>query len=240
MANEQTSVPLFSVGEVLTSADMNISAGTGVPVFATTVTRDAAFGGAGEKVLAEGQLCYLSDSNIVQQYNGSSWETVGPTAAGGMTLLSTTTLSGASTTISSINQTYTNLYVVCSGMTNATAAGTPNIAPNGSTNLIYGIDNYNSNGTAGDYAYNANKLLGLTNVTRTDANNIWTTTFFNYSSTTTYKTIQSLFDSARDAGGRATGVTTGVFISNTAISSLVFTNPGGNWSTGTVLIYGVK
>jgi hypothetical protein len=56
---------------------MNISAGTGIPVFATTVTRDAAFGGAGEKVLAEGQLCYLSDTNIVQYYTGAAWASVG-------------------------------------------------------------------------------------------------------------------------------------------------------------------
>jgi hypothetical protein len=57
---------------------MNISAGTGVPVFATTVTRDAAFGGAGEKVLAEGQICYLSSTNVVQYYDGAAWATVGP------------------------------------------------------------------------------------------------------------------------------------------------------------------
>lgn len=78
MANEQTSVPLFASGEVLTAANMNLSAGTGVPVFATTTTRDAAFGGTGEKVLEEGQLCYLSDSNIVQYYTGAAWATVGP------------------------------------------------------------------------------------------------------------------------------------------------------------------
>ena len=81
MANEQTSVPLFAASEVLTAANMNISAGTGVPVFATTVTRDAAFGGATEKVLAEGQLCYLSSTNVVQYYDGAAWATVGPTAA---------------------------------------------------------------------------------------------------------------------------------------------------------------
>jgi len=81
MPNEQTSVPLYAASEVLTAANMNISAGTGVPVFATTVTRDAAFGGAGEKVLAEGQLCYLSSTNVVQYYDGAAWATVGPTAS---------------------------------------------------------------------------------------------------------------------------------------------------------------
>ena len=81
MPNEQTSVPLYAASEVLTAANMNISAGTGVPVFATTVTRDAAFGGANEKVLAEGQLCYLSSTNVVQYYDGAAWATVGPTTA---------------------------------------------------------------------------------------------------------------------------------------------------------------
>lgn len=77
MPNEQTSVPLFASGEVLTAANMNLSAGTGVPVFANTTTRDAAFGGAGEKVLAEGQLCYLSSTNALQYYDGAAWASIG-------------------------------------------------------------------------------------------------------------------------------------------------------------------
>jgi hypothetical protein len=76
-ANAQLAVPAFVAGEVLTAAEMT-QVNTGIPVFATTVTRDAAFGGAGEKVLAEGQLCYLEDSNIVQYYTGAAWATVGP------------------------------------------------------------------------------------------------------------------------------------------------------------------
>ena len=81
-ANAQTTVPSFLAAQVLTADQMNQSARTGVPVFATTVERDAAFGGAGEKVLAEGQLCYLEDANVVQYYDGSGWATVGPSAVG--------------------------------------------------------------------------------------------------------------------------------------------------------------
>ena len=81
-ANAQTTVPSFTIGQVLTADQQNQSARTGVPVFATTVERDAAFGGSGEKTLAEGQLAYLEDSDIVQYYDGSSWATVGPTTAG--------------------------------------------------------------------------------------------------------------------------------------------------------------
>jgi len=79
-ANAQTTVQKFLSGAVLTAEQQNFSAATGVPVFATTVTRDAAFGGA-NKVLAEGQTCYLEDANVVQYYDGAAWATVGPTAA---------------------------------------------------------------------------------------------------------------------------------------------------------------
>ena len=76
-ANAQTTVPTFTSGQVLTADQQNQSARTGVPVFATTVERDAAFGGAGEKVLAEGQLCYLEDTNKVQYYDGAAWANLG-------------------------------------------------------------------------------------------------------------------------------------------------------------------
>jgi len=80
MANTQTTVPLFVANAVLTAAQQNISAGTGVPVFATTVTRDAAFGGA-NKALAKGQLAYIEATDIVQYYNGTAWATLAPTAS---------------------------------------------------------------------------------------------------------------------------------------------------------------
>ena len=118
MPNEQTSVPLYAASEILTAANMNISAGTGVPVFATTVTRDAAFGGAGEKVLAEGQLCYLSSTNVVQYYDGAAWATVGPSTAGGLTLVSATTIGTtvASVTVSgAFSATYDNYFINISG-----------------------------------------------------------------------------------------------------------------------------
>lgn len=91
-ANAQTTVPTFTAGQVLTAAQMNNSARTGVPVFANTSARDAGFGGTGEKTLAEGQLCYLEDSDVVQYYDGSSWGSVGATA---LTLVSDTTIGTA-------------------------------------------------------------------------------------------------------------------------------------------------
>lgn len=72
-ANAQTIVPTFTAGQVLTAAQQN-QINTGVPVFATTAARDAAFGGAGEKTLAEGQMCYIEAApQRFQVYNGTVW-----------------------------------------------------------------------------------------------------------------------------------------------------------------------
>lgn len=84
-ANAQTTVPTFTAGEVLTAAQQNNSARTGVPVFATTITRDAGFGGTGEKTLAEGQLCYVEGTGL-QSYNGTSWVTWGTSPSSGAVL----------------------------------------------------------------------------------------------------------------------------------------------------------
>jgi len=102
-ANAQTSVPTFTAGEVLTAANMNISARTGVPVFADSTARDAAFGGAGEKVLAEGQLAYIEASNVVQYYDGAVWATVGPSTS----ITGTTATVATSQTTTSV--TFTDL-----------------------------------------------------------------------------------------------------------------------------------
>jgi hypothetical protein len=69
-ANAVTTVPVYVAGEVLTAADLNIT-NSGIPVFASSVERDAAFGGTGEKTLAEGQYAYLEDTNATQFYDGA-------------------------------------------------------------------------------------------------------------------------------------------------------------------------
>ena len=108
MANTQTAVPLFVANAVLTAAQQNISAGTGVPVFATTVTRDAAFGGS-NKALAEGQLAYIEASNVVQYYDGAAWATVGPAVSGALTFVNGATFT-SQTAVAMANDTFTSTY----------------------------------------------------------------------------------------------------------------------------------
>jgi hypothetical protein len=113
-ANAQTSVPAFTAGQVLT-AQQQTEINTGIPVFATTTTRDAAFGGTGEKVLAEGQMAYIENiagSSAVQYYDGAAWQTL---VVGGMTVVKAETSFSAVGTITADNvfsSTYTNYLIV--------------------------------------------------------------------------------------------------------------------------------
>ena len=108
-ANAQTTVPTFTAAQVLTADQMNQSARTGVPVFADTTARDAAFNGSGEKVLAEGQLCYVENLTGVAQiqyYDGASWVSLG---SGGLVFLGSGTYTTA-TSVSLPNSTFTSTY----------------------------------------------------------------------------------------------------------------------------------
>jgi hypothetical protein len=128
-ANAQTTVPTFTAGQVLTAAQLNNSARTGVPVFADTTARDAAFGGAGEKTLAEGQLCYLEDTNKVQYYDGAAWANLGS-----MTQVTAFTVSGTFTVPAGV--TYAIAHILAGGGgigTSAGAGGTSSVAFAGGT-----------------------------------------------------------------------------------------------------------
>lgn len=234
-ANTNTRLPIGTTGQVLAVVG-------GVPAWATTAdqtplttkgdlftftTVDARLGvGANGTVLT-------ADS---AESSGLKWATP---AAGGMTLLSTTTLSGASTTISSISQDYKDLQIVISGVTNATADGNFGMDPNSNSGLAYTV--WSRGATLNNSAAESLWLnyFNTYQPLRTSAANNWTLTLNNYADTTQYKSF-SYF------GGYTTSVNLyptigyGTIATNTAISSLLFKNTGGNLSTGTVKIYGVK
>ena len=206
-----------SIAKTIVDAKGDIIAATA----ADTVSRLAV--GANDTVLT-------ADSTAA---TGLKWATV---AGGGMTLLSTTTLSGASTTISSINQTYNNLYILVRGVTNDTSTNNFYCRPNSASTTSYQALEGSTIRT-GNTDWN---LTGDANhSTRTDANNSYALQIFNYSSTTSYKPI---FWTAyyQQSGASRSIVGGGGFYSNTAVSSILFANAGGDLLTGTVLIYGVK
>ena len=215
-AASPTSV-LTAKGDVLTATAANTIARLGV--------------GANDTVLT-------ADSTAA---TGLKWATP---ASGGMTLLSTTTLSGATVTISSISQAYTTLFGVIYNVTNATGNGSFRLAPNGATtSCIYqwtGFDATNG-GTSGGSQNDYFSFAGGNPLVFNDANNIHCFTIQNYTSTSYYKSLQA-WGRAQRVSGPSTHAyqQSGGYNSASAISSLVFSNSGGNLSTGTVLLYGVK
>ena len=158
--------------------------------------------------------------------NAPEWATP---SSGGMTLLSTTTLSSTSTTISSISGAYTNLQIVISG---SVGAGLPAIKPNGSATITYAATQKNStNGaiTGGVWYFTE---FGQTN-------NAGQITIYNYASTNYRKPFFAM--SGYDASGSFEAKSFHGYINTTsAITSIEINGSGDTFTGGQVLIYGVK
>jgi len=78
-------------------------------------------------------------------------------------------------------------------------------------------------------------------MTRTNANNSFYLTITNYTSTTIQCGVEMTGKFVVDASGNAGSLNlAGGFYTAAATTSIVFANSGGNWSTGTVEIYGVN
>jgi hypothetical protein len=160
-------------------------------------------------------------------------------AAGGMTLISTTTLSGTSVTLSSIPQTYNSLFLIIRGMTYASGDNGFRLFPNNVNNLA--DTSRVMNGTAGSANDTWVQLSAAENILRTNADNVFALQFDNYTSTTTYKPFTLVGTFSNVTPIRRTYFAGGAFKSNSAISSIVIDVEGTvSFSTGTVLLYGVK
>ena len=154
-ANATTFVPAYVSGEVLTAADLTVT-NSGIPVFADSTARDAAFGGTGEKTLAEGQYAYLESTNATQVYDGAAWQVVG---ASGLTLIKTQTIG---TTVSSVavtdafSATYDAYKITIAGGVASDADGNLNMILTGSTASYYSTTIYASYGAGSATVVGAN------------------------------------------------------------------------------------
>ena len=85
-----TGTKLFVAAEVLTADDVNTFLSRGVHVFADSATRTAAYGGAGEPTLAEGEASYLLDTNVTSVWDGAAWTAIGGYTSGELSRATTT------------------------------------------------------------------------------------------------------------------------------------------------------
>jgi hypothetical protein len=226
----------FVTGEVLTAGDVDGYLMQGTWVFASAAARDAAVTSP-----QEGNMCYLKDTDAVQYYSGSAWTAIG--GSGGMTLLTpAVTLSGATVTIPSISQNYKSLVAFIYGMTNATADGVFRIAPNGDTTSCNAVQiQTNNNAASGPVTLGGNGYIN-TNVglTRTNNDNNMVLTIPNYTVSGIYQSYTFNGYMRSTTPGDMAFFQSGYIGVLAPVTSLVFSNAGGNLSTGTVLLYGVN
>ena len=242
-ANAQTSVPSFTAGEVLSAANMNLSARTGVPVFADSTARDAGFGGTGEKVLAEGQLCYLESTNVVQYYDGSVWATVGPATSSALVYITGATFT-TSAAVTFANDTFTSTYnnylvVMNFGSSNSsTTLGLQyrdNVGTKSTANYYSGTSGYRYNAAAANRNTNAGTSATLFGMGGSGSNATENVMFMVSNPTSaTSNTVCTFYFYTDDAGG-AGGCRYAVLEAHTG---LVLT-PSAGTITGTYRVYGI-
>ncbi len=168
-----------------------------------------------------------------------SWAT--PASGGGMTLLSTTTMSGATVTLSNISQSYEELFIKIYGMTNDSTNINFIFKPNGTANLAVGPKIEGT--TVGQYAEQNIQLNGSSGLLRTGGENVWAISIQNYNSTARNKTYSYQGYMVNSASSAFYGVMSagGIKIASSAITSLEFSNSSGvSFTGGTILLYGVK
>jgi hypothetical protein len=174
---------------------------------------------------------------VLQVNSGATAPEWATPSSGGMTLLSTTTLSGATTTVSGISGSYNNLQVIIYGMTNNTFNEKLLIGFNG---LTTGADTLSNDSTGIGWTEFSNQRIEIMSQLRTDANNVITLNIYNYASTTTFKSFNGSGILMNVSSVVRPVFLGGAWASNSAVTSLTFANSGGTWASGTVLIYGVK
>jgi hypothetical protein len=162
-----------------------------------------------------------------------TWST---SSAGGMTLLATHTLSGATSTISGISGSYKQLVAYIELPQNATADGNFRIAANGDTNLAYLVGVKIATTV---YDVNAGYISTNSTSNRSTTNFSATLVIDNYATTATLKPVQ-YYGWYAPTSGSGQFMSSGVTAQSAAITSLVFSNSGGNLSSGTVYLYGVN
>jgi len=168
---------------------------------------------------------------------GMKWAT---SSSGGMTLLSTTTLSGSSTTISSISQSYNRLYVEITNINPSSDNVYVYIKANNTSNLFQGAGIYNYGGTVGVEGAGTNEDLPIGYFEQSNTDNSFALQLENYASTAAYKPAIYYGAYLHGTGTYTTAIRGGGFKTNTAISSLVFTITPGTFSGGTVKVWGIK
>lgn len=172
--------------------------------------------------------------------NGTTATWSSPSGSGGKTLLSTTTVSGTATTISSISQSYKSLEIIISGISLSTA-GWLRIQTNDGN---YNIATLGNTGNTPTTMYQSTTAWLVTAspyiLKASDTNNSWSITIDDYASTTKYKPV-SIYGgyTENNYSGQNAFFGFGHVTNNTAVTG-IYLSSSATMSLGTVRIYGVN
>lgn len=160
----------------------------------------------------------------------------------GMTLLSTTTLTGASTTIGSIPSGYRNLHLVVENFKPATDKVKLLLRINGNSGVVY---KYLSGATEESTTQAPNGtfiILCGAEIDNTVASNLCIFDLYDYSNSTTWKVSRVISAAVDGTTNTSTSATHAghIFYNTTAVTSLVLLFNSGNITSGTAYLYGVK
>ena len=209
-----------------TTGDVTLNVDTAQFITSDTVTT------AGDLIVADGassvtRLGVGSNDQVLSVSGGApAWVT--PAGGGGMTLLSTTSLSGASTTISSISQDYESLLITGENIKTVNNLG-----------YIYVPTSY---GVWWDQAsIGAGESIFRQVVTWGNANNTgaFAIQIFNYKETNS--TGSNSYVSTHYSASSRVGANFGAFNGQSGVTSFTLTSGGGAGNlSGTVKIWGIK
>lgn len=229
----------FATGDVLTAADTNGYLMQGVWVFADAAARTAAVTSP-----QEGNMSYLKDTNSTEYYSGSAWVAVAGATGGGMTLLSTTTLSGTSTSITVAANSYKNLVAFIRGANPAANADLSVRINSITANTYLELQTHGtSGGVATSYANNFTAMnltaSGYQAAKGASADNAFDITFWDCNSTARkVVSINGSYINGSSANIVSMGVDS-VRDATSAISNITVIS-SSSLSAGTCLVYGVS
>lgn len=176
---------------------------------------------------------YLSANSSTS--TGLEWVSL---SAGGLTLISTTTLSNTTTTISSIPTTYKGLLI---NVLSPTVSAATRIDVQTNSNNQFTGSTLASKTTWDNMANDPLKITANASLSTTSPNMSTTIWIPNYAETTAYKTVIFFGGYNKSASGQEAAFGIGQLTTNSEITSLTFlTANGTSTMTGTVKLYGVN
>jgi hypothetical protein len=180
---------------------------------------------------------------VLQVNSGATAPEWATPASGGMTLISTTTLTGASITLSSIPSTYNNLQLVIRNYipaTDGTALCMRYNSDSATRYTFFGSDSGINSGTT--TGYNSTYIQISSNNDNAVSQSLIVVNVYDYKNTVTWKTndTRSLANDTTTTTSYKAYNSFGAYNQTGAITDITLLAVTGNLTSGSVLLYGVK